>query len=471
MPKRTCLRLFVACLAAALVAGCTMPAPNLPPTVSFVGTPEPPSATPGPTLLPGVAETATALALGTLGAPTDPTAGAFSSPSPDLTTAAPANVTATPSPLGPGETPGPVQTATPLLLDDGTPDLPPGCQAMRTVQPGEWLQLIADDYGLTWQALADANGLADPENLTAGQVLCIPIPGVTVTPPNASGGGTPSGSGGGSATLTPAPGDGLAILAFDAGPTPVQRGNVVRLTWTVRAAAGVSLYRMDHDWKTDRWNRQAAPAYTGAGSGNLTLPVALDAREALRFELVASDAASHTVSVQTDPLPLLCYIPFYASAPEVNSCRSEPKTVPGEFQAFEYGYMLWRSDTGEVYVLPQRPDQFLAWTIQLPEGDPVEVGPAPQADLYAPGLHFSTVWATLDTQPMGGSGLLREALGWATTPAQSYSLTLQPRLDTRYSMFDVVFVSFPDDRIAMLTTGGGLPTPGLFGPAWSFVEN
>ena len=450
-----------------------MPAPNLPPTVSLIGTPEPPSATPGPTLLPGMAETATALALGTQGAPTDATANALGSLTPDITaTESPAgDATATPSPLGPSATPGPVETATALFLNEGTPDLPPGCQAMRTVQPGEWLQLIADDYGLTWQALADANGLADPESLKVGQVLCIPIPGVTVTPPNTSGGGTNTNTSGGSATITPAPGDGLAILTFEAGPTPVQRGNVVRLTWTVRAATSVSLYRMDHDWKTDRWNRQAAPAYTGTGSGNLTLPVAIDAREALRFELVASDGTSQTVSVQTDPLPLLCYIPFYDAPAETNSCRSEPKIVPGEFQAFEFGYMFWRSDTGEVYVLPQRPNQFLAWTIQLPESDPVDVGPAPQADLYAPSFRFSAVWATLDAKPMGGTGLLRDILGWATEASQSYNLTLQPRLDTRYSMFDVVFVSLPDDRIVMLTTGGGLPTPGLYGPAWSFVEN
>lgn len=442
-----------------------MPAPNLPPTISLISTPEPATATltAGPTLLPGIAETATALALGTDSAPTE---AVEATATPTLEASATAGeATATPSPLGPSDTPGPVLTATPIVLAD--PNLPAGCQEMRMVQPGEWLQLIANDYGLTWQALADANGLTDPEQLTAGQVLCIPIPGVTVTPPSAAGGG--GGTSGSAATLTPAPGDGLAILAFDASPNPVERGNVVRLSWTVRAASSVSLYRMNYDYKTSQWTRQAAAAYTGTGSGNLTLPVAVDAREGLRFELVATGAASETVSVQTEPLPLLCYIPFYESPPETNSCRSAPKTVPGEFQAFEYGYMLWRSDTGEVIVLPQRPDQFLAWTIQLPESDPIEVGPAP-AGLYAPSFRLSAVWATFDAFHLGGSGLLRDTLGWALEPAESYELTLQPRLDSRYSMFDVVFVSFPDDRIAMLTTGGGLPLAGTTGPVWSFLD-
>lgn len=465
MAIRPAVRSWLIFLAAALAVGCTMPAPNLPPTVSLIVPTEPPSATAGPTLLPEIVQTATALALGTLNAPPEsPTPGGEVSATPE-TSATAADVTATPSPLGPTNTPGPVQTATPIILDD--PSLPAGCQEMRMVQPGEWLQLIADDYGLTWQALADANGLDNPEQLTAGQVLCIPAPGVTVTPPTPTGGG--GGPSGGSPTLTPAPGDGLAILAFDASPNPVERGNVVRLSWTVRAASTVSLYRMTYDYKTSQWVRQAAAAYTGTGSGNLTLPVAIDARDGLRFELVAGDAASHTVSVQSEPLPLLCYIPFYASPPETNSCRSAPKTIAGEFQAFEFGYMLWRSDTGEVIILPQRPDEFLAWTIQLPESDPIEVGPAP-AGLYAPSFRFSAVWATFDAFHLGGSGLLRDALGWATGPSETYDLTLQPRLDARYSMFDVAFVSFPDDRIAMLTTGGGLPVAGSTGPAWSFLD-
>lgn len=174
-------------------------------------------------------------------------------------------------------------------------------------------------------------------------MLCIPAPGVTVTPPSTTGGG----GGGTGPILTPAPGDGLAILLFDAGPNPVERGNVVRLSWTVRAASTVSLYRMTYDYKTSQWVRQPSAAFNGTGSGNLTLPVAIDARDGLRFELVAGDATSHTVSVQSEPLPLLCYVPFYESAPETNSCRSAPKTIPGEFQAFEFGYMLWRSDTSK----------------------------------------------------------------------------------------------------------------------------
>jgi LysM repeat protein len=452
-------------LAAAVAAGCTMPAPNLPPTISLLVTAAPATATAtaGPTLLPGIAETATALALGTLNPPEPSATPTEAATATTEASATEAEATATPSPLGPEDTPGPVQTATPIVLSD--PLLPAGCQAMRTVQPGEWLQLIADDYGLTWQALAQANGLANPEQLSAGQVLCIPAPGVTVTPPT-GGSGSTSGSG---PTLTPPPGDGLAILAFDASPNPVERGNVVRLSWTVRSASSVSLYRMTYDYKTSQWYRQESPAYTGTGSGNLTLPVALDARQGQRFELIARDATSQTVSVQSEALPLLCYIPFYESPPETNACRSAPKTIPGEYQPFEYGYLLWRSDTGEVYVLPQRPDDFLAWTIELPESDPIEVDPAP-AGQYAPGFRFSAVWATLDAKALGGTGRLRDVLGWATAPSQVYDLTLQPRLDSRYAMFDVLFVSFPDDRIAMLTTGGGLPVAGITGPAWSFLD-
>jgi LysM repeat protein len=434
-----------------------MPAPTLPPTPLVAVTSAAASLT-APTEWPAaIIETATALALGTVAAPLATDLPATEPPSAPTATVAPADTTAAASatPAGPSATLTPVDTATPIVLD--TTPLPPGCQALHTVAAGEWLSSIAEQYGVTWQAIAAANALRDPENLAVGQVLCIPAPGVTVTPPFAL--GTP-------ATAVP-PGSGLAILAFSASPVPVERGNIVRLSWSVRSAAGVSLWRLVYDSKLNQWSRPTAPAYTGSGSGELTLPVALDARQPLRFELEAHNTLSESVTAQTEPLPIACYPPF-DGAPEANQCRHAPTIVDGEFQPFEHGFMLWRSDTGEVWVLPRRADQYVQWTIQLPNGAPVDVGDPP-VGVYPPGFHFAEVWASVDAAPLGGIGLLRDVLGWATAPAQGFDLALQVRLDPAYSMFDVVFLSLPDGRIAQLYTGGGLPRPGIAGPAWSFV--
>ena len=44
----------------------------------------------------------------------------------------------------------------------------------HTVQPGDTLASIAARYGTTAQAIADANGIANPNQIAVGQVLVIP---------------------------------------------------------------------------------------------------------------------------------------------------------------------------------------------------------------------------------------------------------------------------------------------------------
>ena len=60
-----------------------------------------------------------------------------------------------------------------VLAQDGD-DEPP---TTHTVQTGENLFRIAQDYGVSVQALANANGITDPNNITVGQVLIIPAGG------------------------------------------------------------------------------------------------------------------------------------------------------------------------------------------------------------------------------------------------------------------------------------------------------
>ena len=57
-------------------------------------------------------------------------------------------------------------------------------QTTHVVQPGENLFRIALKYGTTWPALAAANNLTNPNLIYVGQVLIIPAPGGTTTPPS-----------------------------------------------------------------------------------------------------------------------------------------------------------------------------------------------------------------------------------------------------------------------------------------------
>lgn len=56
-----------------------------------------------------------------------------------------------------------------------TPTTSPRCGAFYIVQPGDKLGTIASRCGLTWQAIAQANGLTNPERILVGQRLVLPI--------------------------------------------------------------------------------------------------------------------------------------------------------------------------------------------------------------------------------------------------------------------------------------------------------
>ncbi|RMD84895.1 MAG: LysM domain-containing protein, partial [Candidatus Dadabacteria bacterium] len=43
-----------------------------------------------------------------------------------------------------------------------------------TVRRGDTLNKIGKRYGVSWRRIAEANGIADPKSLQAGQVIKIP---------------------------------------------------------------------------------------------------------------------------------------------------------------------------------------------------------------------------------------------------------------------------------------------------------
>lgn len=70
-----------------------------------------------------------------------------------------------------------------LTIAESSPSIPPPGAAvgppagrLYLVQPGETLSDIALRHGVTINALADANGLDDPDRIFAGQLLTIPAP-------------------------------------------------------------------------------------------------------------------------------------------------------------------------------------------------------------------------------------------------------------------------------------------------------
>jgi LysM repeat protein len=95
----------------------------------------------------------------------------------EITTTAQITVTSTAEPQA-TSSPAPA-TATPAPSNTPPPPTasPSGEVVSHTVKRGETLSEIAVQYGVTVQAIVDANGLTDPSHIVTGQVLIIPAPG------------------------------------------------------------------------------------------------------------------------------------------------------------------------------------------------------------------------------------------------------------------------------------------------------
>lgn len=136
-----------------------------PATSTFTPTPSPTaSRTPTPTITP---------------MPTDtPIATSTVSPTPEKTPAPP---TSTSQASAASPTAAASSTPSPTVILTVTP-APPSTQSY-TVELGDTLFEIALRFGVSVNALAEANGITDPALIRPGQVLVIPLPGTTPLPP------------------------------------------------------------------------------------------------------------------------------------------------------------------------------------------------------------------------------------------------------------------------------------------------
>jgi hypothetical protein len=96
-----------------------------------------------------------------------------------------------------------------------------------------------------------------------------------------------------------------------------------------------------------------------------------------------------------------------------------PITTPAAYQAFENGYMIWRYDAGSINVFIGK-DGGQTYSFYrnryyaaLPD-NPITA--APPAGLFKPINGFGKLW--------GNVASLRQQLGWAVGPEQSYMLTI-----------------------------------------------
>jgi LysM repeat protein len=172
MKKNVLVVVALALLLAALMAGCRRAKPAVVSEVQEV-----PTATattpPGRTVVPVVSPTPTSAVV-----PTVTTTPSLEALSPTPTTAAETTPTVafTSTPV-PTTAPTATPTTAPTTVPTATPTEAVSGEQTHIVQPGENLFRIALHYGMTYHALAAANGIVNPDLVYVGQSLTIPAEG------------------------------------------------------------------------------------------------------------------------------------------------------------------------------------------------------------------------------------------------------------------------------------------------------
>jgi hypothetical protein len=214
-------------------------------------------------------------------------------------------------------------------------------------------------------------------------------------------------------TPQPQPQPSGSIASFTATPNVVNPGAPVTLAWEVRGTQGVVIEeRVPNMTAVDTVVNVQSPK----GSAEVFLPDF--AAYSVTFTLWTSDRTSSANAV------VLVHCPFAFFFGQGDGCPSGKEVEVGaSYQAFENGFMVWRSDTSEIYAFfnDGTASYFLARDYAgLPEPAVTE---QPPLDRQAPSSGFGKVWANAPG--------VRQKLGWALSGEQGYTTTLQAVAPTR----------------------------------------
>jgi hypothetical protein len=237
-------------------------------------------------------------------------------------------------------------------------------------------------------------------------------------------------------TLPPQPQPSSSIVSFTATPNVVNPGAAVTLAWEVRGTLGVIIEEQVP-------NVAAVDTVVSVQSPKGTAEVYLPdyAAYSVTFTLWTSDRQASASAV------VLVHCPFAFFFGQGDGCPSrEEISIGASYQAFEDGFMVWRSDTSEIYAFynDETAAYFLAQDYaSLPEPSLTE---QPPLDRQAPGSGFGKVWANAPG--------VRQKLGWALSGEQGYTAHLQAVAPTREPRPAFAFyLTLPDGSV--IGTGYG----------------
>jgi hypothetical protein len=232
---------------------------------------------------------------------------------------------------------------------------------------------------------------------------------------------------------TSTPGEPPHIRSFTASPDPIERGGTVTLTWEAPGTISVGITRL-----TEEGDIFLMPeALDLPASGSITLQVPDDYVEHVKYYLGARDPNGVLYKAYVT-VGIICRYDEYM-APR---CPLTQDYVWAAHEPFEWGHMVWRSDTLEIYVL-YADGTYETHEDTWQEGDPVDIPGTPPPGLQAPVRGFGNLYAQ---QPH-----VRERLGWATAPEAGYTMHVETIRggSGRYPGRSIYF-TLPDSRVVNL---------------------
>lgn len=226
--------------------------------------------------------------------------------------------------------------------------------------------------------------------------------------------------------LSLAPVAGARIVSFTAEPNPAEPGGSITVSWQVEGTQYALLTVLD-----SATNQPLAIVQELSTTGTTTVQVPATGTSEIRLIL-------HAANLTTN-YPVNMYARLAEATITVSLAKSQARiTTQAAFQQYYQGFMIWRADTGAIYVfglgMGSYPQSSYAG---LPDNDCA--GSPPPAGFVCPINGFGRVWANnTDT---------RQYMGWATAPEQSYQATIVMEGGNPVS------ITLPDGRTVYIENG------------------
>jgi hypothetical protein len=203
-------------------------------------------------------------------------------------------------------------------------------------------------------------------------------------------------------------------------------GDELVISWSVTDTNSALLEIYDGNSETNLY------AYMGlAPSGSVSITVPPTANQKLRIVATAANKIPGAYDRKASA-ELMVNV--------VAATQTTTVTTYAAYQAFEHGFMVWRSDNDDVYVFGSGVTIY-----DTAAGLPDNIYTTPPDGLIAPINAFGRVWSNND--------YLRTNLGWATGSEQGYQATVT--YTGRVETMTEFTLSLPGGRVLTLYNGGG----------------